>query len=146
MCCDSGQKPPRLSAPKQTLLRRDISKAIAFHIAKDMVPISTVGQSGFAEPLKTLNPRYHSPIRNFFTREARPKIEPGVRASLAARLAKVSLYALTTSMWSSRTCEPYMSVAVYFEEGWQMKSSSLQTSYFPHIGEHIAQSHPFWSP
>nr|XP_054594508.1 E3 SUMO-protein ligase ZBED1-like [Nothobranchius furzeri] len=144
--------------PKQTLLRaslshsepyertsnkwREITKAVAFHIAKDMAPVSTVEQTGFVQLLKTMDSRYHLPSRNYFAREALPKMYTDVRASLAARLAKVSHYALTTDMWSSRTCEPYMSVTVHFIEDWELKSACLQTSYFPqdHTGEHIAEA------
>lgn len=102
------------SAPKQTLLQasfthgvpyertsdkwRDITKAVAFHIAKDTAPISTVEQTGFVELQKALNPPYQLPSRNYFATEALPKMYTDARASLAARLAKVSHYALTTDV------------------------------------------------
>ena len=88
-------KPPQPSAPKQTLLQasfalgvasrrtsdqwRDITKAVAFHLAKDMAPISTVEQTGFVPLLKTLNPRYQLPSCNYFAREALPKMYTDVR-------------------------------------------------------------------
>ena len=65
-----------------------------------------------------------------------------VRQSFADRLANVTHFALTSDMWSSRTCEPYMSVTVHFIQDWEMKTACLQTSYFPqdHTGEHIAEA------
>ncbi|CAI5682842.1 unnamed protein product [Oreochromis niloticus] len=107
-----------------------------------MVPISTVEQEGFIQLLKTLDRRYQLPSRKYFTREALPKMYTEVRQSLAAQLTKVSHFALTTDMWSSRTCEPYMSVTIHFMEDWELKTACLQTSYFPqdHTGEHIAEA------
>ncbi|XP_076734617.1 E3 SUMO-protein ligase ZBED1-like [Maylandia zebra] len=107
-----------------------------------MVPISTVEQEGFIQLLKTLDRRYQLPSRKYFTREALPKMYTDVRQSLAAQLTKVSHFALTTDMWSSRTCEPYMSVTIHFMEDWELKTACLQTSYFPqdHTGEHIAEA------
>ena len=157
-CSDPDHKPSQPAAPKQTLLQaslthavpyertsekwRDITKAVAYHIAKDMAPIATVEQAGFIQLLKTMNPRYQLPSRHYFAREVLPKMYTEIRATLAARLAKVCDYALTTDMWSSRTCDPYMSVTVHFMEDWEMKSACLQTSYFPqdHTAEHIAEA------
>ncbi|XP_076836729.1 E3 SUMO-protein ligase ZBED1-like [Brachyhypopomus gauderio] len=151
-------KPSRPPAPKQTTLQNsftcavpyekksekwgDITKAVAYHIAKDMVPISTVEQKGFVQLIKTLDQRYQLPSRNYFAREVLPKMYTEVGESLAGQLAKVPHFALTTDMWSSRTCEPYMSVTVHFMEDWELKSACLQTSYFPqdHTGEHIAEA------
>lgn len=151
-------KPPQPPAQKQTTLQtsfscavpyerkseiwHQITNAVAYYIAKDMAPIATVERDGFIRLLKTMNPRYQVPSRSYFTREALPKMYSEVRASLAVQLAKVSHFALTTDMWSSRTCEPYMSVTVHFIESWEMKTACLQTSYFPqdHTGEHIAEA------
>ncbi|MBN3308893.1 ZBED1 protein, partial [Amia calva] len=146
------------SAPKQTSLQasftrgvpyekksakwRDITEAVAYHIAKDMVPAATVEQAGFKKLLKTIDQRYDLPSRHLFTREALPKMYSEVRQKLSDRLAKVTHYALTTDLWSSRTCEPYMSLTVHFIEDWEMKSACLQTSYFPqdHTREHMAEA------
>ncbi|XP_042609782.1 zinc finger BED domain-containing protein 4-like [Cyprinus carpio] len=87
-----------------------ITKAVSYHIAKDMVPVATVEQVGFQKLLKTMDPRYELPSRNYFAREALPKLYTEIRQSLADRLADVTHFALTSDMWSSRTCEPYMSL------------------------------------
>ncbi|XP_025759720.1 zinc finger BED domain-containing protein 1-like [Oreochromis niloticus] len=107
-----------------------------------MVPISTLEQEGFIQLLKTLDRRYQLPSRKYFTREALPKMYTEVRQSLATQLTKVSHFALTTDMWSSRTCKPYMTVTIHFMEDWELKTARFQTSYFPqdHTGEHIAEA------
>ncbi|CAM4494650.1 unnamed protein product [Leuciscus chuanchicus] len=108
----------------------------------DMVPVATVEQVEFKKLLKTMDPRYELTSRNYFAREALPQMYTEVRQSLADRLANVTHFALTSDMWSSRTCEPYMSVTVHFIQDWEMKTACLQTSYFPqdHTGEHIAEA------
>lgn len=54
--------------------------------------------------------------------------------------ANVSYFALTTDMWPSRTCEPYMSVTIHIMDNWEMQSACLQTSYISedHTGKNIA--------
>ncbi|KAI2647641.1 E3 SUMO-protein ligase ZBED1 [Labeo rohita] len=67
------QPQPKTSAPKQSSLEasftrsvpyekksrkwRDITNAVTYHIAKDMVPIATVEKEGFKTLLKTIDPR-----------------------------------------------------------------------------------------
>ena len=107
-----------------------------------MVPVATVEQVGFKQLLKTMDPRYELPSRNYFAQEALPQMYTEVRQSLADQLANVTHFALTSDMWSSRTCEPFMSVTVHFIQDWELKTACLQTSYFPqdHTGEHIAEA------
>ncbi|XP_045905911.1 E3 SUMO-protein ligase ZBED1-like [Micropterus dolomieu] len=107
-----------------------------------MAPVATVEQVGFKKLLKMMDPRYELPSRNYFAREALPQMYTDVRQSLADRLANMTHFGLTSDMWSSRTCEPYMSVTVHFIQDWEMKTACLQTSYFPqdHTGEHIAEA------
>lgn len=154
----SRPQPEKAPSPKQSSLRASfsrtvpyekksdmwctITKAVSYHIAKDMVPIATVKQVGFKKLLKTMDPRYELPSRNYFAREALPQMYNEVRLSLADRLANVTHFALTSDMWSSRTCGPYMSVTVHFIQDWEIKTVCLQTSYFPqdHTGEHIAEA------
>ena len=109
---------------------RDISNAVAFHIAKDMVPIAVVEKKGFINMLKAFDP----PIL--------PEMYAMCRKDLVERLAKVTHFRLTTDMWTSRTCKPYMCLRVHFIEDWEIKTACLQTSYFPdnHTGEYIAEA------
>ena len=121
---------------------RDITKSVGYHIAKDMAPISVVEQKGFVNMLHTIDARYQLPSRNYFAREVLPDMYATLRQKLSERLAKVTHFGLTTDMWTSRTCEPYMCLTVHFIEDWEMKTACLQTSYFPdnHTGENIAEA------
>ena len=94
--------PPQPAAPKQTPLhislahavayertnkkRSDITKAVAYHVAKDMAPVETVEQSSFMPLLKTVSPRYQFPGPHYFAGEVLPKMYTEVRGSLAAHL------------------------------------------------------------
>lgn len=122
--------------------RRAINKAVASLIVKDVLPVSAVEQDGFIQLLKVLDPRYQLPSWSDFSREVLPEMHAEVREGLAARLTKVSHFALTTVTWSGRTCERYMSVTIHFIEDWELKSACLQTSCFPqdHTKEHIASA------
>ena len=42
---------------------KDLNRAVAYHIAKDAMPLSTVDKPGFRFMISKLNPRYHLPSR-----------------------------------------------------------------------------------
>ncbi|XP_067301389.1 E3 SUMO-protein ligase ZBED1-like [Pseudorasbora parva] len=119
-----------------------ITESVAFHIAVDMAPISVIEQRGFIRMLKTLDPRYSLPSRHYFARQELPRLYTTERKRLAGEMEKVTYYALTTDMWRSRTCKPYMCVTIHFILDWEIKSACLQTTYFPqdHTGENIAEA------
>ncbi|XP_038591229.1 E3 SUMO-protein ligase ZBED1-like [Micropterus salmoides] len=107
-----------------------------------MVPIYTVEKTGFINLIKTLDPRYELPSRKYFSEVALPKLYNITREKVSRELGELSFYSATTDMWSSRTMQPYMSLTVHFiNNGWDLRSISLQTSYFPddHTGELVAK-------
>lgn len=119
----------------------DITNSITLHLAKDMVPLSTVEKYGFREMIKTLEPRYVLPSRNYFSRTAIPDLYQKHRAKIEADLANVSHFSATTDLWSSRTMEPNLSLTVHFiSDDWMLQSHCLQTGFFPddHTGEILA--------
>ena len=93
---------------------------MASHIAKDMVPIAVVEKKGFINMLKAIDPRYQLPSRNHFAREVLPEMYDMCRKNVAERLAKVAHFGLTTVMWTSHTCKPYICLIVHFIEDWEM--------------------------
>lgn len=122
--------------------QKDITDAITFHLAKDMVPINTVTKHGFANMIRSLDQRYVMPSRTYFSQIAIPELYDKCKAQVETELlSQVKFYAATTDLWSSRTTEPYISLTVHFvDEGFQLRSRCLQTAFFPndHTGENIA--------
>ncbi|KAE8575740.1 hypothetical protein XENTR_v10003928 [Xenopus tropicalis] len=119
----------------------DITNAITFHLAKDLVPLNTVEKVGFKQMIKVLDPRYVLPSRNYFSRTALPNLYQQHRAKVEADLATVHHFSATTDLWSSRSMEPYLSLTVHFiSDDWVLHSHCLQTSFFPddHTGELLA--------
>ena len=53
---------------------RDITQAVAYHIAKDMLPLSTVEKPGYKNLIHVLDPRYVIPGRKYFSKTANPKL------------------------------------------------------------------------
>ena len=119
----------------------DITNAVAYCIAKDMLPISTVENKGFKWMLKVVDPRYKLPGRKHFSQTTLPQMYNECRERVEKELQNVAHFATTSDMWSSRTSEPYMSLTVHLiDKDWNLLSKCLQTAYFPedHTGEIIA--------
>ena len=88
---------------------KEITAAVTHYIAKDMAPISVVEKPGFKNLVKTLDPKYQLPSRKFFAEKALPELYISEREKLAHTLTDVTFYSSTTDLWSSRTCDPYLS-------------------------------------
>ncbi|KAJ4943422.1 hypothetical protein JOQ06_005923, partial [Pogonophryne albipinna] len=106
-----------------------------------MAPVSVVEKPGFQKLVKTLDPKYKLPGRKYFAEKALPALYVEVREKVTNQLTNVTHFSTTTDLWSSRTCEPYLSLTVHYVDNWELKSACLQTSFFPedHTGEIIAQ-------
>lgn len=151
-----NEKPP--PAPKQVTLAASFSRgvpygktdvkwkritdAVAFHIAKDMVPIYTVEKAGFKHMLNVIDSRYELPSRKHFGDVVLPRLYNTTRAKVTKQLEDVPFFSATTDLWSSRTMQPYLSLTAHFiTNEWSLENVCLQTSFFPddHKGEEIAQ-------
>ncbi|XP_024118468.2 zinc finger BED domain-containing protein 1 [Oryzias melastigma] len=117
-----------------------ITDAVAFHIAKDMYPLRTVEGAGFQKLLKVLDPRYELRSRKFFSNTAIPQLYTNCRTKVAQDIQNVQFYATTSDLWSSRTSEPYLNLTIHYVDNWELRSATLQITYFPddHTGELIA--------
>ncbi|KAJ4933834.1 hypothetical protein JOQ06_006643 [Pogonophryne albipinna] len=106
-----------------------------------MAPVSVVEKPGFQKLVKTLDPKYNLPGRKYFAEKALPALYVEVREKVTNQFTNVTHFSTTTDLWSSRTCEPYLSLTVHYVDNWELKSACLQTSFFPedHTGEIIAQ-------
>ena len=81
---------------------KDLNRAVAYHIAKDAVPLSTVDRPGFRFMVSKLNPRYQLPSRRHFSDSEIPSVYSHVRDNVVAPMLKqAKFYAATTDMWLS---------------------------------------------
>ncbi|KAI2662030.1 E3 SUMO-protein ligase ZBED1 [Labeo rohita] len=120
---------------------KDITRAIALYIAKDMVPIQTIERDGFRHVVHTLDSRYELPGRKFFSQKCLPELYTEVRDRVMNEIRHLEAYSATTDLWSSRTTEPYISLTIHFiDDDWKLRSRCLQTAFFPedHTGAIIA--------
>ncbi len=117
---------------KKTKRHGDITKAVAYCIAKDMLPISLVENEGFKNLIHVLDPRYELPGRKHFSQTALPRLYTECRETVERQLQNVQFFATTSDIWSSRTSEPYLSLTIHFvDEDWNLQSKCLQTAYCP---------------
>ncbi|XP_050960772.1 E3 SUMO-protein ligase ZBED1 [Labeo rohita] len=117
---------------------KDITRAIALYIAKDMVPIQTIERDGFRHVVHTLDSRYELPGRKFFSQKCLPELYTD---RVMNEIRHLEAYSATTDLWSSRTTEPYISLTIHFiDDDWKLRSRCLQTAFFPedHTGAIIA--------
>ena len=102
---------------------KELIHAIAYHIDKDVVPLSTVERPGFKHMIHKLNPKYDLPSRKYFSKQAIPRLYSNVRCEIFSDMKEVSQYSLTTDLWTSCTTEPYITLTLhYIDSAWNLKS------------------------
>ena len=123
---------------------KDLNRAIAYHIAKDAVPLSTVDRPGFRFMVSKLNPRYQLPSRRHFSDSEIPSLYSHVRDNVVAPMLKqAKFYAATTDMWTSGSNDSYITVTVHFiSNNWDLQSFCLDTVpvFTDHTGQNIADA------
>ena len=122
---------------------KEMTRAITYYLAKDAVPLYTVERAGFKHMVSKLNPRYELPSRKVFSSKEIPTLYTNVRSSVMAELKQIKYYALTTDLWTSGACEPYITLTVHYIDGdWCLRSKCLDTvaMFEDHTGENIAHS------
>ena len=114
----SGHKYERKSRKWQQL-----TDAVTYCLAKDMMPIYSVEKEGFVRLLHSLDSQYELPSRKYFSNVAIPKLYAQTRDVVSAEIKSAEFLAATTDMWSSYTTEPYLSYTIHFVgEDWKLKS------------------------
>ncbi|XP_035234690.1 zinc finger BED domain-containing protein 1-like [Anguilla anguilla] len=127
---------------KKSKRYKEITSAITYCIAKDMMPISTVEKQGFKKLMSVIDAKYALPGRKYYSKKSLPQLYAECRGKLEEQLRNVTHFTTTTDMWSSRTSEPYMSLTIhYVDKEWNLQSRCLQTAYSldDHTAEIIAQ-------
>ena len=119
-----------------------MTQAIAYHIAKDGVPLYTVEKPGFRQIVAKLNPRYDLPSRKYFSSREIPGLYSSVCDNVLRELRPVTHFAATIDLWTSTSCEPYITVTIHYINEWSHRSICLDTVtlFTDHTDENIAQS------
>ena len=123
---------------------KELNRAVTYYIAKDAVPISTADKPGFRLMVSKLNPRYELPSRKHFSDYEIPQLYSHVRDNVVVpTLQQAKVFAGTTDMWTSGTCDPYITFTIHFiDSNWELRSFCLDTIplYEDHTGQNIADA------
>ena len=78
---------------------KELNRAVAYHTAKDSVPISTAEKPGFKQLVSKLNPQYQMPSRCHFTNYEISQLYSQVKENVvAASLNNVLSFPATTQV------------------------------------------------
>ena len=90
---------------------KDLNRAVAYHIAKDAVPLSTIEKPGFQLMVSKLNPRYQLPSRRHFSDYEIPHLYSHVKDNVVIPAPRqANFFSATTDLWTSSANDAYMTV------------------------------------
>ena len=107
---------------------KELSRVVAYHIAKDAVPLSTVDKPGSQFMVSKLNPRYQIPSRRHFSDYEIPHLYSHVRDNVVLpKLKEATFFSATTDMWTSAANDSYMTITIHFiSSDWELNSAWRQ--------------------
>ena len=129
--------------PASSRKSKELTDAVAYFIAKDMLPISVVQGPGFKHMIGKLEPRYQVPHRKTFTERVLPEHFVKVKDTVTSVVSKASSFAVTTDCWTSRANEAYMGVTIHtITDDWDLAHFTLQNKALPdqHTAENLAEA------
>jgi len=132
---ESWQKSQKLSSTSRE--HKELTRAVMYCLAKDMMAVSTVDKAGFRAMLQRFNPRYQLPSRNYFTRVSIPALVCEVKGEIEQKIADclsgdLNFFAGTTDLWTSAGGHPYLTFTCHFIDcSWELQSLCLRTHYMP---------------
>lgn len=127
--------------PTTSVRHRNISRAVANYIIKDMRPLDSVNDLGFRQLIATLEPRFNLNSRTYITETLLPQIYNEERSKLQESIRKATFVSLTTDSWTSRSSKSFTTVtAQYLTDDWELESKVLVTREVieSHTAENIA--------
>ncbi|XDV11067.1 hypothetical protein PO909_000105, partial [Leuciscus waleckii] len=117
---------------------KELNHAVAYFIAKDMMPFRVVEKPGFLHLMKKAVPMYKVPSKTYFSTNEIPRMYKEVRASVEEQLKEAMWISATTDLWTSSSGggEPFIRFTVhYLTSDWQLKCHCLESHFFPGGGE-----------
>ena len=123
---------------------KQLNRAVAFYLAKDGVPLSTVDKPGFRNLVEQMNPRYQLPTRRHFSDLEIPELYVHVRDYVVMpSLRDADFFSANTDLWTSAVNEPYLTLTVHLiDKDWELQSFCLDTVplFVDHTGKNIAKA------
>uniref|UniRef100_A0A1X7TEC0 BED-type domain-containing protein n=1 Tax=Amphimedon queenslandica TaxID=400682 RepID=A0A1X7TEC0_AMPQE len=127
--------------PRGSPQAKELTCAITYFLAKDAMPLYTVEKQGFQHMISKLDSRYEIPSRKVFSSQEIPALYLRVRNDIIEQLKQVKYYAIMTDLWTSGSCEPYITLTVHYIDGeWSLELKCLDTValFANHTGDNIA--------
>ena len=140
--CLSGYKKYNSDSP----CAKELTKAVGYFIAKDLMPTSVVQGDGFHKLLEKLEPRYQLPSWKTLSDRVISTMYNSVKDSKVLPWLKEAKYiSLTSDCWTSRVNQGYISSTAHFlkvKSDWQFEHFVLESKELPgsHTVEHLAES------
>lgn len=123
---------------------RELNRAVAYYLAKDMQPFYSVEKPGFRNLVSKLDPRYVLPSRKCFSETEIPCLYNETRDGVVKpALQKAKYFSATTDLWTSAATHPYLSLTAHFiDSEWMLRTFCLDTVplFVDHTGQNIAEA------
>ena len=89
-----------------------MTNSVAYCLARDMLPLSTVDKPGFRAMIHQFNPHYQLPTHKHFTKVAIPVLVNDVKSKIEEQIKSKQLeyFSATTDLWTSTAGDPYITL------------------------------------
>ena len=106
---------------------KELTKAVGYFIAKDLMPTSVVQGDGFRKLLEKLEPRYQLPSQKTLSDRVIPTMYNSVKDS---KVLPAKYISLTSDCWTSKVNQSYISITAHFlkvKSDWQFEHFVLES-------------------
>ena len=125
---------------------KELTKAVGYFIAKDLMPTSVVQGDGFHKLLEKLDSRYQLPSRKTFSDRVIPTMYGNTKdTKVLPGLNDAKYVAVSSDCWTSRVNQSYISITTHFlktKSDWMFEHFVLESRELPgsHTAEHLAET------
>lgn len=121
--------------PHTSIKYLKITELIGKMICTDLLPFRMVENEGFRNLITYLEPRYEIPSRHSFSKTVIPNLYFKVKSKVKSILREANYISFTTDLWSTHTCEDFMSLTAHFiNKDYQQVSLCLEVIPFDRLG------------
>jgi hypothetical protein len=143
--CETGQTTlvqAWTKLPKSSARSKSITNAIVKYLVLDMRPLNSVNDKGFAQLLRTLEPRYDLTSRTHISQTLIPEMYDEIHEKVKKELQNSDAVSLTTVGWNSRAARSYITVTAHIiSHEWKLREFVLSTTELEksHTAENLAE-------